>query len=132
MILALYGEDRAGEAMSVEKIRRTVDELRRHSEKGEIIVFDVADAVVGYAIVIHFWSNEYGGNIATVDELYVKPSWRRRGIGTAFLDHLSRREGFPAKGLQLEVTATNEKALSYYTRQGFVPAKNRHLFKKIE
>ncbi len=51
MILALYAEDADGEPMSSEKIQRTVQELARLPQKGEIILFRVAEAVVGYAII---------------------------------------------------------------------------------
>lgn len=131
MVLALYAEDVYGEPMSSDKIQRTVQELERHPQKGQIILFWLAEAVVGYAIIIYFWSNEYGGNIATLDEFYVKPEWRGKGIGTAFLSHLAATEDTSVKGIQLEVTPSNERALAYYLRQGFSPAANRHLFKTL-
>lgn len=131
MILALYAEDAYGEPMSSEKIRRTVQELVCHPQKGQIIIFSIAEAVVGYAIIIYFWSNEYGGNIATLDEFYVKPLWRGQGIGTAFLSYIAAMGDASVKGLQLEVTPTNERALAYYMRQGFRPVANRHLFKQL-
>jgi GNAT superfamily N-acetyltransferase len=94
-------------------------------------VFSLNDAIIGYAIVIYYWSNEYGGNIASIDEFYVKPPWRGKGIGTAFLEYLTKVKTDHLKGLQVEVTPRNEKAFTYYSRQGFKPAKNRHLFKKL-
>ncbi|MEW6444258.1 MAG: GNAT family N-acetyltransferase [bacterium] len=132
MVLALYQEDPPGEEMSREKIRRTVEELTLRADKGVILLFWAGRAVVGYAIVIHYWSNEYGGNVEVIDELYVKPPWRGKGIGTAFLGHLcAAGEGGGTKGLALEVTPANQRALAYYRRQGLRPAKNRHLFKKL-
>ena len=92
MILALYREDPPGEKMSLKKIRRTVQELLSHPEKGNINIFCVDDTVVGYAIVIYYWSNEYGGNIASIDEFYVKPLWRGKGIGTSFLELVATRQ----------------------------------------
>jgi GNAT superfamily N-acetyltransferase len=131
MIFALYQEGVYGETMSRQKIRRTVQELLKYPEKGAIIVFSLNDAIIGYAIVIYYWSNEYGGNIASIDEFYVKPPWRGKGIGTAFLEYLTKVKTDHLKGLQVEVTPRNEKAFTYYSRQGFKPAKNRHLFKKL-
>jgi len=133
MSLALHREDPSGEGMSREKIRRTAEELRRRPDKGAILLFCAGRVVVGYAILIHFWSNECGGDIEIIDELYVKPSWRGKGICTAFLDHLSGVGGGPVnmKGLKLEVTPANERAHAYYLRQGFEPVRNRHLVKKL-
>ncbi len=129
MVLVLYRKDAAAEAMSPRKIYRTVDELARHPEKGKIILFQAGEAVAGYAMLVYFWSNEYGGNIAIIDELYVKPAWRGQGIGSAFFSHLLAEEGDTLQGLLLEVTPANDRAYAFYTRLGFAPAKNRYLFR---
>jgi ribosomal protein S18 acetylase RimI-like enzyme len=131
MVLALYEENSYGESMSREKIRRTVEELARHPEKGQIVVFELGEAVVGYAILVYFWSNEYGGNIATLDEFYVKPPSRNRGIGSEFLARAARMCAASAVSLELEVSPTNDRALEFYTRQGFRPVANRHLCKPL-
>ena len=131
MIFALYREDPCEGGMSHQKVERTVEELLLYPEKGTITMFCVNEVVVGYAIVIYYWSNEYGGNIASIDEFYVKPFWRRKGIGTSFIEYASKAKAGDVKGLQLEVTPLNERAFAYYSRHGFAPAENRHLFKKL-
>lgn len=131
MSLALYQEDPSGEEMSRQKIQRTVQELLSHPEKGVITILCVDDAVVGYAIIIYYWSNEYGGNIASIDEFYVKPSWRGKGIGTSFLEHVAIPNAGNLKGIQVEVTPANNKALTYFSRNGFSPKANRHLFREL-
>ena len=131
MILALYQEDPPGEEMSHQKIRRTVEELLSHPEKGIITIFCVDDAVVGYAITIYYWSNEFGGNIASIDEFYVKPLWRGKGIGTSFFEHFVFDNAGNLKGIQAEVTPVNKKAFKYYFRKGFTPTVNQNLFKKL-
>ena len=131
MILALYSEDDYGEPMSVEKIDKTIAEMKHSHEKGNITIFENEHGVVGYAIIVFFWSNELGGNVAEIDELYVKSEWRNKGIGTKFLDYLGNRKMFKMVGLQLEVTPTNERALDYYNRYGFKESKNKQLYKGI-
>ncbi len=131
MILALYSEDDYGEPMSAEKIDKTIAELQHNPAKGNIAVFENEHGIVGYAIIIFFWSNELGGNVAEIDELYVKSKWRDKGIGTKFLDYLANGKMFKIVGLQLEVTPTNERALDYYNRYGFKESKNKQLYKAI-
>jgi len=130
MIFALYREDPCGEKISRRKIRDTVQELTRHPEKGTISIFRVGKAVVGYSIVITYWSNEFGGKIALIDECYVKPSWRNQGIGTSFIKYVSNAKAAGLKGIVAEVTPVNKHALAFYSRQGFAPAQNRYLFKR--
>ena len=131
MILALYQEDPPGEEMSSRKVQFTIRELALHPDKGSITILCAGEAIVGYALVIYYWSNEYGGDIASIDELYVKPAWRGKGVGTAFLEHLVTDAAGALRGLWVEVTLANMKALAYYSRHGFAPVANRHLFRKL-
>lgn len=131
MVQGLYTDDPSTEGMSVEKIRRTMDELSRHPDKGRFIVFACGAAIAGYALIIHFWSNEYGGTIAVIDELYVQRDWRGKGVASAFLKDISNVSQGGIKGLQLEVTPRNGRARALYVRHGFRTAKNEHLFKKL-
>lgn len=129
MMFQLYEEDLAGQPMTAEKIRGTVDELTRHPEKGRIIIFRLGPAMAGYAILIFYWSNEFGGNVICIDELYVKKSWRRQGIATQFFEYLAGYEDI--KGLQLEVTPSNRRGLAFYQKLNFQLAENTHLFKQL-
>ncbi len=131
MVMALYREDPTGQNMSLRKIRRTVAELSAHPDKGSITIVRVGDAVVGYVIVIDFWSNEYGGDIAHIDELYVRPPWRNKGIGARCLEHVAGMKGGKLEGVRLEVTPANRRALAFYSRHGFKLAKNRHMFREL-
>ena len=131
MALALYREDPTGQRMTRRKVRRTIAELSSHPDKGAITIMRAGDDVVGYAVVIYFWSNEYGGNIAHVDELYVKPLWRSRGVGASYLEHVAGLKGKNLRGIRLEVTPANQRALAFYSRHGFKPAKNRQMMREL-
>ena len=131
MILQLYAEDPEGEPITSEKIDNTIRELSAHPEKGRLIVFNVASEIAGYAIVIYFWSNELGGDVLHIDELFVKNAWRNRGIASRFIAAIPGNEQGTVKALQLEVTPSNEQALSYYKRLGFESSKNSQLLKRL-
>jgi ribosomal protein S18 acetylase RimI-like enzyme len=131
MVLALYAGDAYGRSMTAGHVRRTADELTRHPHRGRIEIIEAAGAVVGYAIVVRYWSNEHGGTISILDELLVKPAWRGRGYGSAFLAHLAATAEPDVKGVLLEVAPANEGAQALYLRHGFRPAANRHLFKAL-
>jgi GNAT superfamily N-acetyltransferase len=125
MIRSLYREDPEGEPINEEKIRRTIAESRSYPEKLSIYMLSSGNVNVGYAILVYFWSNEYGGNIIFIDELYVKEPYRSQGIGTEFLSFAERIKNKVA--LQLETTPGNSRALAYYKKLGFVPSRNTHL-----
>lgn len=131
MVLALYREDAPGRRMTRAKIARTVAELARRPHKGRIVVFRGTGGPAGYAIVIFAWSNELGGDVLVIDELYVEPGSRGRGIASRFLRHLAAGGLGPAAGLQLEVTPGNARAAAWYRRLGFRPLANTTLVRPL-
>lgn len=68
----LYKEDLVDEQITDEKISKTIRELDNNPRRGKIIIFEKASIVIGYVILIFYWSNEFGGDILQIDELYVK------------------------------------------------------------
>lgn len=124
LIHRLYAEDHSIKPMSDEKIGRTLRHLQAHPSLGKVIVFDAEGQVIGYSILINFWSNEYGGNILYIDELYIAESHRGQGIGTQFIQQVARGRFGEAVALQLEVTGTNPDARRLYSRLGFETHKN--------
>ncbi len=128
MVLALYTEDPEGEPVTVDKIRLTVKEAALHPDKLRIILFEQGDSIVGYSILTFFWSNEHGGDIVNIDEIFVDPSYRGKGIGASFIGGLFQR--FPsAVGLKLEVSPSNHRARKAYEKAGFEEAPNIHMIK---
>jgi ribosomal protein S18 acetylase RimI-like enzyme len=127
---ALYREDPPDEKITDRKISGTIRELRKNPCKGKIIIFENDKVTIGYSILIPYWSNEYGGNILHIDELYVKPKHRKHGVATNFLECIARSFNDEFVGLQLEVTPANTRAMTYYQKLGFRKTGNVHLTRK--
>ena len=130
MIHALHREDPADKMIDDRKISRTIREMRKKRAVGKIIIFEGDCGIIGYSILVYFWSNEYGGRILNVDELYVKPEARRLGVATRFFDHLSWAFKNKIVAVKLEVTPSNTKALTYYRKLGFKKTRNQHLIQE--
>ncbi len=131
MVDALYAEDPSPQHPGPEHTRLTFNEFERHPEKGGIRMFEQDGKVAGYAVLVWFWSNEYGGNKIIVDEIYVLSEYRGKGISTAFFQFLTTHFGALAVALELEVTPGNAAARRLYERLGFRKAKNDYLVKRI-
>jgi ribosomal protein S18 acetylase RimI-like enzyme len=87
-------------------------------------------SLVGYLVVGVGFSIEFRGRDAFVDELYVVPGQRGRGVGTALLvaaEAHAGREGIAA--LHLEVDHDNQRARGLYRRLGY-QEHPRHLMTK--
>lgn len=110
-------------------VQVSCQELRAKPDKGQVVIFDIDGQVAGYAILIFFWSNEFGGDIIEIDELYVDEIYRRSGVGTKFFAWLADTFGKNCAGLSLQVSEQNHAALNFYQKLGFEPSRNRHLIK---
>ena len=78
--------------------------------------------IVGYAIATPGFDLEFGGRRATLTDLYLSPSHRRRGLGSVVLAAIEgecRREGCLA--IELQVESDNREAQGLYRKSGFVP-----------
>jgi hypothetical protein len=115
MIMELYAKDGATTLndMSIEKINRTIAELTDNIQSGEIFIFEQEKAVVGYAIVTSFWSNEFGGRALLIDELLVKAANRNKGISTRFFNFLFDKKLYDEVVYLLEVGNDNKEAAHF-------------------
>ena len=65
--------------------KRAVEPLVNGSPMGAIWLIGPQRAPLGYVLVTFGWSIAQGGMEGWVDETYIRPSVRRRGIGTEVL-----------------------------------------------
>lgn len=94
---------------------------------GAVWVFRLDSRAVGYLVVTHGYSLEFGGRDAFVDEVYMIPEMRGRGFGEQALkiaEEHCRRNRIGA--LHLEVERENPRARALYERSGY-KAHDRHL-----
>jgi len=121
MCLRLYDEDPGVLPVRPENIRATLRALRREPSRGRAVVLEVEGQLSGYALLIAFWSNELGGNICEVDELFVVPERRCHGHGKSLFQAISERDLWPTPivGIALGVTPDNVRARRLYERLGF-------------
>ncbi|MGB5864462.1 MAG: GNAT family N-acetyltransferase [Sulfitobacter sp.] len=82
-------------------------------------------APIGYIVITFGWSVEFGGLDAIIDELYIRPGVRGRGIASEALIALPRAlAGAGLRAIHLEVDKTNASALKLYQRAGFSLREN--------
>jgi GNAT superfamily N-acetyltransferase len=121
LCLALNAEDPGSAPVPAAHTLRTLQALRERPHLGRVVVLDLAGPC-GYALLIPFWSNEYGGETLVIDELYVEPAQRGHGHATALIQELATRadpKDSHLVALALETTPANASARRLYERLGF-------------
>lgn len=92
--------------------------------------FEVEGVLAGYGMVTRSYSTERGGVCVWIEDIYIKPPHRGRGIGSAFLEFVER-EHPDAVRLRLEAEPENERAMAVYEKAGFTVLGYTQLVKEL-
>ena len=130
LVERFHGED--GIASTPEPRRAGVAPLLDGIPHGAAYLIGPPRAPIGYIIVCFGWSVEFGGMEGFVDELYIRPGVRGRGVATEVLMALPRALGAAGlKALHLEVSTDNDTAQRLYKRAGFQMRDGYHLMTRM-
>ncbi len=130
LVAAFHAE--AGIGSSEDHRRAAVQPLLEGIPYGAVYLIGPARAPVGYIIVTFSWSVEFGGMDGFVDELFIRPPVRGRGIASEVLIALPRTLAEAGiRALHLEVDKDNEAAQRLYARARFQPRERYMLMSKM-
>ena len=113
-------------------IRRGLAQFMADRSLGGAWLLVDAGARVGYFVLTYGFALEFGGLQATLTDLYLAPTHRRRGIGASaigFVEAFLARRGIGA--LELQVERDNLEAMAFYERLGFEAHDRAPLGKRI-
>ncbi|WP_323783133.1 GNAT family N-acetyltransferase [Leisingera sp.] len=111
--------------------RAGVEPLLNGHPYGAIYLIGPPRAPIGYIVITFGWSVEFGGMDGFVDELYIRPAVRGRGIATEVLTELPKTLATAGlRALHLEVDRDNETAQRLYLRTRFKPRDTYMLMTK--
>jgi len=115
------------------KIASAVRGVLGHPGRGRILVALDQGRAVGVAALSFVWPIEHGDRSAWLEELYVEPGARGRGIGTRLLRAALRAAGDAgAVAVDLEVDADHQRVAGLYVREGFRPLPRARWVRALE
>lgn len=86
----------------------------------------------GVAALAYTWTLEHGGLVAWLDELFVVPTHRGRGVGQALLRRaLDVAKEAGCRAVDLEVDSNHARAEHLYRRDGFTPLARRRWVRRL-
>jgi len=112
------------------KVAQTIIADRRY---GFMLVASAPDGnPIGVAYASSLLSLEHGGVSGWVEELYVLPDCRGRGIGSRLIaEVIARARELGWRALDLEVDASHKRAISLYTRHQFQPHARSRFYRVL-
>lgn len=119
-----YSSEATDHPVPEEHFRRTFDETVSGSPiaRGWLIRNDQGRPV-GYLLASITWSNEFGGRISWLEELYLRPETRGQGLGRKVIEQAINelKANDNLVGFRLEVAPANKSISELYKRMGFNP-----------
>lgn len=98
--------------------------------KAEAVIAHAGDDAVGFALWFHNYSTFAGRHGLYLEDLFVLPEWRGRGIGSALLRHLARVAVERRCGrMEWAVLDWNEPAIRFYKSLGARPMSEWTVFR---
>ena len=126
--LAEHGSDATEESL-VTVLKQVVSNRAR----GFVLFAHENRKMVGVAYVAIILSAEHGGKVGWLEELYVLPEYRSKGVGGTLLTAvLERARGIGIVAIDLEVDEAHRRAEALYTRFGFRPLERTRWVRKLE
>ena len=119
LVQELYNTDPIVEGLKP-SIGNSFAEFMKRPDKGKVVVFEYNQQVVGYAIIVFVWNNQFASDLLSIDEMVVNERYRSLGIGKKFFSWLQQTyTTLPA--LFLLVSEYNPRAKKFYEEIGFKP-----------
>jgi GNAT superfamily N-acetyltransferase len=126
-----YWEFEGIEGFAALRIELVLQRLLAEPRLGAIWVAESDGRLVGYLIAVLVLSVEHRGLMAEIDEFFVLPEARSRGVGRQLL--AAAETALAARGcvrLQLQLALANSEARAFYQRRGYTARAGYELLDK--
>ena len=105
------------------EVTATEDDLRQSlfgpRPAGEVVLAYAGDAPIGFALFFHNFSTFLGRHGLYLEDLFVVPEWRGKGVGKQLLAHVaSIAESRQCGRMEWAVLDWNESAIAFYRTHG--------------
>lgn len=131
-IMTMMADFHANDRISwrADEARRTTVDLIEHPSYGTFWLVELDGRPIGFLVLTWGFSLEFHGRDAFLDEFYIRPEFRGRGIGSEALEYAA---GYCAvngiRTMHLEVEDSNPRVHRLYERNGFAD-RGFHLLSK--
>lgn len=127
-----YHTDAVLHSIPASHFENTFQEMLRSCRYAEGYLLEYDGQAAGYVLLAKTFSQEAGGMVAWIEEIYVRPQFQGKGLGQEFFRYYEKRNVEGLSRIRLEVEAENERAVSLYRRLGFEPLAYVQMVKELQ
>ncbi len=127
---AFYQTDAVLHPIPVSRHHDIFQEMMRSGDYVEGYILEADDGQpAGYALLLKSYSQEAGGRVIWIDELFILPAYRSHGLGSEFFRYLE--QNVPAASYRLEIEPENTRARALYERLGYRPLPYQQMVRRM-
>ncbi len=126
MCMDFYSGDGVDHTIPSSFAERTFEKLIKGSQFCEAYGYEKDGALLGYVLLAFTYSNEAGGDVVWIEELYTLPEARGCGVASELLDYIIDNYKSAVR-FRLEVTDANKDAERLYMKKGFTALNYRQM-----
>ncbi len=132
MMRVFYDSPAVLHKVSDDVLKRNIQDASGECPYVKGYVFTEPDGkIIGYSIVSLGYSTEYGGVCLWIEDIYLSPECRGRGVGSQFFAFLEEEYRGKAVRLRLEAEPSNTGAIRMYQRHGFETIPYHEMAKEL-
>ena len=132
MVRSFYNSEAVCHEIPVSHIEAAFDEMMRSDVYMEGFMLEYDGKNAGYANIAKTFSCEGGGLTVWIEELFVLPEFRSKGLGRELFEHLEKHYGDKLARMRLEITDANQRAAKLYRSLGFESLEYRQMVKEFK
>lgn len=114
-----YSSDAVFHEIPEKYIQATFEEMMRSDHYALGYALEHEGEMAGYALLAKTFSQEAGGIVLWLEELYIREAYRGLGLGKEMFEFLESSKGHDVTRIRLEVEEENENAVALYKKMGF-------------
>lgn len=118
MTKEFYTSEAVLHSIPQEYIETTFDNLVNNTPYAKGYMIEYNGEIAGYVLLAITYSNEVGGKVVWIEEIFIKEEFRGKGIGKNVFGQIKELNK-DAKRFRLEVTKENLGAIRLYENLGY-------------
>ncbi|MGI6069194.1 MAG: GNAT family N-acetyltransferase [Blautia sp.] len=104
--------------MNREHMENTFALCMEENPYARLLLVEDGEEILGFCMLSFTWSNEVGGLVVLLEELYFKEEARGKGYGKQVMSWVEKE--YPkARRFRLEATKSNQGAIGLYEKMGY-------------
>lgn len=114
-----YHSDAVLHPVPEDYFEKTFDRIMANSPFAKGFLLEKDGKTAGYGLISVTYSQEAGGEVWWLEELYIRPAFQGQGLGTSFFRYVEAQRPDSVTRLRLELEPENRDARRLYEVMGF-------------